>query len=604
MRSRGYTGPRARLTRPVGPPDGLTRQTTFRALGGLGGLLAIAGHVAVAGATLLPAMHADAQEVIELRERLRDALGRHSWGDARWSVLVVSLDAHDTLFALAPDLALAPASNMKLLTTAAALHVLGPDYRFRTYLLSDGVVMDGVLQGDLVLYGTGDPGISDRFYGSKDEIFHRLIDELELAGIHTVAGDIVADASFFPGPLRGEGWDSTDLNEHFAAAVSALSYNENVVSFRIRAGPVGSPPEVETVPTPSALEVINNALTVEGRARPRLAILREAPLEPVRIEGRMANGSRDVWRQMTVAIPAEFAGASFRAALEGRGIDVEGETRTVDKPMESILGRISAPAWGRPTPRILALHVSRPLPDYLEVINKESNNLFAELVFRAVGRVSEGVGSPEAGALAVRNALNSIGVDTAGLVQFDGSGLTEGDRVSAGTFVQTIQAMSAGPMWPEYWASLPRAGTPRELGRMYRTAAAGNLRAKTGTIDGVSALSGMVRTADGERLAFSILVNDSPSQNRAKWVENQIGAELASFRRSPERVPEIMAETPPPKSSLTTVGDRHRVARGENLTSIAYRYGVTVNDILRMNPRIQPNRIRAGQWIDIPQRGG
>lgn len=239
----------------------------------------------------------------------------------------------------------------------------------------------------------------------------------------------------------------------------------------------------------------------------------------------MANGSRNVWRQMTVAIPAEFAGASFRAALEGRGIDVEGETRTVDKPMESILGRISAPAWGRPTPRILALHVSRPLPDYLEVINKESNNLFAEIVFRAVGRVSEGVGSPESGALAVRNALNSIGVDTAGLIQFDGSGLTEGDRVSAETFVQTIQAMSAGPMWPEYWASLPRAGTPRELGRMYRTAAAGNLRAKTGTIDGVSALSGMVRTADGERLAFSILVNDSPSQNRAKWVENQIGAE-------------------------------------------------------------------------------
>jgi D-alanyl-D-alanine carboxypeptidase/D-alanyl-D-alanine-endopeptidase (penicillin-binding protein 4) len=198
-------------------------------------------------------MHADAQEVIELRERLWDALGRYSWGDARWSVLVVSLDTHDThdthdtLFALAPDLALAPASNMKLLTTAAALHVLGPDYRFRTYLLSDGVVMDGVLQGDLVLCGTGDPGISDRFYGSKDEVFHRLIDDLELAGIHTVAGDIVADASFFPGPLRGEGWDPTDLNEHFTAGVSALSYNENVVSFRIRAGPVGSPPEVETI---------------------------------------------------------------------------------------------------------------------------------------------------------------------------------------------------------------------------------------------------------------------------------------------------------------------------------------------------------------------
>jgi D-alanyl-D-alanine carboxypeptidase/D-alanyl-D-alanine-endopeptidase (penicillin-binding protein 4) len=240
----------------------------------------------------------------------------------------------------------------------------------------------------------------------------------------------------------------------------------------------------------------------------------------------------------------------------------------------------------------------------LEVINKESNNLFAELVFRAVGRVSEGVGSPEAGALAVRNSLQSIGIDTGGLVQFDGSGLTGGDRASAGAFVETIRAMSEGPFWPEYWASLPQAGIRRELGRMYRSAAAGNLRAKTGTIEGVSALSGMVRSADGERLAFSILVNDSPSQTRAKRVENQIGTRLASFRRSPERVPDIVAETPLPVSSITTVGDRHRVARGENLTSIAYRYGVTIDDILRMNPRIRPNRILAGQWIDIPQRGG
>ncbi|KPJ80506.1 MAG: hypothetical protein AMS19_09395 [Gemmatimonas sp. SG8_23] len=549
------------------------------------------------------AAQAAAQEIAELRERLQGALATYPWGNADWGVLVVSLDSGDTIFAVEPETALAPASNVKLLTTAAALQVLGPEYRFRTWLLADGEVVDGVLEGDLVLYGTGDPGISDRFYGSKDEVFQRLVDQLEREGIRAVRGNLVADASLLPGPLRDEGWDRRDLNEHFTAAVSALSYNENVVSFRIRSGPVGSRPTVETVPPHSALEVVNDAEMTAGRARPRLAILRDDPLEPVRIEGRMTAGARDVWRQMTVAVPADFVGASFRAVLEERGIAVHGDTRTVSLPGGSALRRISAPGLGHAGPRIVATHVSRPLADYLEVINKRSHNLFAELVFRTVGRVAEGAGTPEASALAVRRALGSIGVDTVGLVQLDGSGLAAGNRVSAASFVDVISKMSEGPLWPEYWATLPRAGTRRELGRMYRTAAADNLRAKTGTIEGVSALSGMVRSQDGERLAFSIIVNDAPSETRAKRVENQIGARLAEFRRAPDRIPVIVAEAPAPSRDVAGT-DRHRVAQGENLTGIAYRYGVTVDEILRLNPRVRPHRILAGQWLDIPQRGG
>lgn len=543
-------------------------------------------------------------DVVGLRGLLQGALDGYHWGNADWGVLVVSLDTRDTIFAVQPEEPLAPASNVKLLTTAAALHVLGPEYRFRTYVLADGPLEGGVVDGDLVLYGTGDPGISDRFYGSKTEVFHRLVDQLERAGIHTVSGDLVADASFLPGPLRDEGWDRRDLNEHFTAGISALSYNENVVSFRIRPGEVGEPPRVETVPPHSALEVSNTALTVTGRARPRLAILRDDPLEPVRIEGRVTAGTRDVWRQMTVAVPADFVGASFRAVLEERGIRVLGTTRSVSLPEGSALTRTSAPALGAPAPTIVATHVSRPLADYLTVVNKQSNNLFAELVFRAVGRAAGGEGTPEASAVAVREALGAIGVDTVGLVQIDGSGLASGNRVSARSFVDVIGRMSDGPLWPEYWATLPRAGTRRELGRMYRTAAADNLRAKTGTIEGVSALSGLVRSRDGERLAFSIMVNETPSETRAKRVENQIGTRLAEFRRTPGTAPEPWPETPPPTRTLQASAARHRVTRGENLTGIAYRYGVTVREILSMNPRVSPNRIVAGQWLEIPQRGG
>lgn len=569
------------------------RRTTAAGLPLLGAVAALA----------LMASTAAAQTGSVLDDDLQNVLGASGWGDARWGALVLSLDAGDTLFAIESDDALAPASNVKLLTTAAALHVLGPEYRFRTWLLGSGPLEDGTLRGDLTLYGTGDPGISDRFFGSKVEIFHRLIDQLEAAGIRRIEGDLLADASFFPGPVRHDDWDRRDLNEHFTAGVSALSFNENVVSFRIQSSDAGSPPVVETVPPHSALEIVNSAEMTTGRARPRLAILREDPLEPVRIEGRMVVGTRDVWRQMTVAVPADFAGASFRAALEERGIVVEGSNRSVHLPAGSAVGRLSAPAFGLRGPRILATHISRPLAEYLAVINKQSNNLFAELVFRATGRATEGTGSPDASARAVRSTLVEIGVDTAGLVQFDGSGLSHRNRVSPSTFVDVIKGMSNGPLWSEYWASLPRAGQRRELPRMYRTAAADNLRAKTGTIEGVSALSGMVRSADGERLAFSLLVNDSPSQNRAKRVENLIGARLAEFRRAPGTAPDILAETPEP-SRTTAFADRHLVARGENLSSIALRYGLSVESILRVNPRLEANRIVAGQWLDLPGSEG
>lgn len=554
---------------------------------------------------LVTPTRAPAQELDELRGRLQEIFDSYRWNDARWGALVVSMDTDDTLFALEPETPLAPASNVKLLTTAAALHVLGPDYRFRTWVLADGLIEDGVLLGDLVLYGTGDPGISDRFYSAKDEVFHRLVDQLEEAGIHTVTGDLVADASFFDGPLRDPDWDPRDLNEHFTAAISALSYNENVVSFRIRPGDVGGPPRVETVPPHSALEVEVTAETVTGSARPRLAILRDDPLEPVRIVGRIQADSRDVWRQMTVAVPGDFVAASFRAALEERGIVVEGGDRTILRSDFSALPSLSAPALGRPGPRIVATHVSNPLSDYVRVVNKRSHNLFAELVFRAVGRAGEGRGSADGAALAVRRALVAVGVDTVGLTQRDGSGLSGRNQVSATAFVQTIRGMSESPLWSEFWGSLPQAGTRNELGRMYRTAAAGNLRAKTGTIRGVSALSGMVRSRDGERLAFSLIVNDSPSQTRAKRAENQIGARLAEFRRPSGEAPTIVvAQTSPPPSTSTAASDRHRVTSGESLSVIARRYGVTIDEILEANPRLEPNRIVAGQWLDLPQKGG
>ncbi len=556
------------------------------------------------GASGRPA-YADA--VRRLDQDLQTFLSTYRWRSAHWSVLVVSLDTGDTLFARAPDSLQAPASNLKLLTTAAALERLGPDYRFRTYLLTDGTVRDGVLDGNLIVYGTGDPGISDRFYNSKTEVFDELVSQLTALGVHTVTGSLVADASYLPGPLRPRGWDPRDLNDYFTAPVSALSFNENVVSFRVEAGPrAGVPPIVQTIPDHSGLDIQNDALTVRGAAIPRLAIVRAHPTDPVELEGRMRVGSRDVWRQMTVPDPAAFTLSVFRSVLEANGIEVRGGDRLVENPAASLVSgrRIVAPAVRPHAPRvrILATHVSPPLLQYLAEINRHSNNFFAESVFRTLGRVELGDGSPEGSARAVSSALQALGVRTDRIVQLDGCGLSSGNRVSASILVSVLTHMASSPMWDDFWSTLPEAGRRGGLSRMYHTAAAGNLRAKTGTLKRVSALSGMVRSSDGERLVFSIIVNGTPSTSRAKWVENRIGARLASFGRGfePARSAVTVQAAPrsPDEDSATL---RHRVRRGESFSVIARHYGLTVDELLRANPHIEPRHLIAGHWITIPQ---
>jgi len=501
--------------------------------------------------------------------------------------------------------ALAPASNLKLLTSAAALAALGPDFRFRTYLVTNGAVRDGVLEGDLVLYGTGDPGISDRFFPTKHTVFHLLIDQLAAVGIHTVEGDLVGDASFLAGPLLPESWDPADLNDHFAAAISALSFNENVVSFRVEASSTaGRPPTVHTIPDHAGLDVANHATTVTGTPRPRLAILRETPLEPIQVEGTIRINSRDVWRQMTVPDPPAFALSVFRAVLDDRGIRVAGRNRVETRPGASVVSgaSITSPSSSdRPRTRTLARHQSPPLREYLEEVNKRSNNHYAELVFRTLGRLSGGSGSPESATAAVAATLSDLGVSTGGTIQVDGSGLSSANRIRTTTFVSLLANVATSPFWTEFWHTLPTAGTRRELRRMQGTEAAGNLRAKTGTIEDVSALSGVVRSRDEERLAFSILVNGTPSTTRAKRVENAIGVRLASFSRGASDALPALAVVPDPEEPMSAT-ERYRVRSGESFTTIARRHRITLDELLRANPNIEPRRLQAGQWILIPQQ--
>ena len=336
-------------------------------------------------------------EVEALRRDLTGFLDGTRLRAAEWSVLVVSLDRGDTLFARNEDLLLTPASNMKVVTTAAALHFLGPAFTYQTFLLGDGPIEAGGLRGDLILYGTGDPGISDRFFRTRTRVFEDLTDQLIARGITHIDGAVVGDATYFSGPDLGPEWNPADLNERFAAPASALSFNENIVTLQIiPAIRLGGVPRVETIPPGFPLEMNNTAQTVAGRPRPRSWLDRPTPTSSIRIAGQMTYGGPAIWRRLTVSDPALFSARALREVLESRGVSVSVESRAVHRAENSrVTGRdVWAPGLLEDhEPRILASRTSPEMSEYLTVVNHESHNLFAESIFKTMGKVVMGQGS-------------------------------------------------------------------------------------------------------------------------------------------------------------------------------------------------------------------
>jgi D-alanyl-D-alanine carboxypeptidase/D-alanyl-D-alanine-endopeptidase (penicillin-binding protein 4) len=460
------------------------------------------------------------EEARRLEEEVRAILA----GPGRAGVLVVSLDRGDTLVSLAPDEPLAPASGLKLYSTAAALSYLGPAFRWSTHLLAAGDTRDGVLHGDLVLFGTGDPTLSARLGSPAERVMEAFADTLAARGVREVRGDVVGDGSFFDDRRTGLAWNPADLDEWYGAPVAALSANENMVTVRVSPGDRGEAGRVSTSPATSGLGIDNGTTTVRrgggisvGRGPERLSV-----------SGRVGRGGGA--RTLPVPNPARYAAAVLRAALERRGIRVTGATRAAADPAASPAAFHGGSA---PAGRVVATHLSAPLSVVAQETNHVSHNLFADALLKTVGRAAGGEGSWAAGMQAVRRLLEQeAGAGGAALRMEDGSGLSRLDRVTARMTVHLLARMAAGADSAVYRASLPEAATPEGLTRRMRgSPAARNLRAKTGTIRGVSSLSGYVTAANGERLAFSILQNDVPETAVAKRAEDAVGARLAAFSR-------------------------------------------------------------------------
>jgi D-alanyl-D-alanine carboxypeptidase/D-alanyl-D-alanine-endopeptidase (penicillin-binding protein 4) len=438
----------------------------------------------------------------------------------RWGAMVVSLTRGDTLYSLNADESLVPASTHKLYTAALALDRLGPDHRFSTDILRSGAVgTDGTLEGSLVIRGDGDPSLSSRWHrGTPSAPMDALARQVVAAGIKRVKGDIIGDASAFEAQTVPEGWLTRYLGAGYAARVSALSLNENVVSIVAAPGKGKGAAVVVFEPATTTLKLVNKTRTVPGSRSARISAVRRA--DGV-VEARGWIGSRSAARGYLLVVddPALFTTGAFRAALEKQGVVVEGQTRVGATPDSA--------------EKIAAL-VSPPVSHLVSVMNRESINHYAELLFRNAvrGKAREGTGTAAAGNELLAKYLEAnAGVPSGTVHASDGSGLSTQDRTSPRAMIKLLAHGHDAPWRSQFHASLPVAGESETLRhRMRYTSAAGNLHAKTGTTNEVIGLAGYVTAANGEVLAFTFLYNGSDRWN-ARGMMDTMGATMAAFVR-------------------------------------------------------------------------
>lgn len=499
-------------------------------------LLRSASHsviLAIVALTLCAGLSVEERQRGALAGDLERMFGERAAIGERWGAVVVSLSARDTLFSLNADRRFIPASNAKLFTTAAALRYLGRDYRFLTVLFADGPVRSGVLYGNLVLYGTGDPT-----FALDTASLAPFADSVVRAGIRRVSGDMVGDASFLGAELTGPGWQPDDLDRPWAAPAAALGAAENRVLIRVAPAPrAGAPALVSVEPENDYYHVASTVLTGRRGARTAIAVRRGRARGVVELTGGIAADAAPWSTSLAVPEPAVFAAGLLRRLLAARGVVISGATRAVTEDAAGrarLMLRRSAQR-GDPFRGALAVRRSEPLENIVTTINHRSHNLSAELVLRTIGRMVAGSGSFEAGSRAVaRFLVDSVGIRAADVHVTDGSGLSLLDQATPRSLVQLLGFMARARDGASFVNSLPLVGEGM-TSRLAGSAAHGRVRAKTGTLGGVSALAGYVAAANGEELAFAIVVNGTRSVAEARRLQDSVVVRLARLDRVPVR---------------------------------------------------------------------
>lgn len=429
-----------------------------------------------------------------LEQRLGSLVNSSVSTQAETSIVVAEVDSGRVIAQRNPDLALSPASNMKLFTTAAAIDLLKPSFQVTTDVAVRGEIdQTGTLNGDIRITGRGDPTIGGRFHdGSATAVIQEWAADLRRAGIRTVSGDLVFEYGYFDTDYIHPTWPVDQLVNWYEAPISAFSMQEGCVQVRVLPGGSGKPCVVQLEPPTSYLKVENSCRT--GRGLPFITRHRGTNTIIVRGGVPARSGATEVF--VTVENPVHYFATVTRETLNRGGLRIDGEVRLV--------ARDSRADW-----RQLTRHTT-PLSVLVYVINKKSQNHYAEQVLKMIGAERRGDGSWETGAAEVEQwAATRAGVPATELDVVDGSGMSRNNRASASAFVDLLRYMWKSPWREEFVSSLPYTGDPDSKfgNRLDKAPYARQVYAKTGYISGVIGLSGYVHGRSGRIYAFSFLFN-------------------------------------------------------------------------------------------------
>ena len=482
----------------------------------------------LASLTISAAASLQAQRGGSLQQRITRLLDQPPFDRATWNVYAQDDRGH-VLFNRNGNHFSVPASNTKLVVAAAATVLLPADYRVRTSVYANGTVKDGVLKGDLILYGRGDPTWSERCYavdtlapGACDSTWtavDALADSLKAHGLRRVTGRIVGDGSYFEPTLTHWNWGSFDLNWWYAAPVSGLGFHDNSVDFQITpGGAVDQPPSITWNPDLHLFTFENRARTVPPDSSTTIGdnFFRKPGTLDIWAEGTVSL-SRTPWiESFALPDPNLYAARALELSLQRKGVSVEGGAASTTDSM------VYRGVRGTP----IVEYRGRPLPDIVFPILNTSQNWFAEMLLKILGREVGDTGSWAKGLdVEKRFLIDSVKVDSTAFALDDGSGLSAGNLVTPHTFVQLLAYMYRHPKRRPFLASLPRAEQRGSLQKRFGgTSLEGRVLAKTGSIFRVNTLSGYVERPDGRVITFSIQANahDVPNKQMLAQIDSVV----------------------------------------------------------------------------------
>ena len=465
--------------------------------------------------------------VKELEKDIIEILNISDFGDAHLGVLVYSLDNNDFLFSLNEKQNFVPASTLKLLSTSAALDYLGSDFHYKTEIFLDGEIQsNGEFIGDLVVKSNGDPSISNLFSNKIDDIFETWIKDLEKLGIVSIRGNIIADDSYFEDDNYPIGWAYDDLKYYYAPQVNAINFYENKIDLELSAGnEVGYLANYKLTPKTSYVQIINNVNTSKSADDNQIEFYRDIGTNIIELYGNIRYDNPKKSLEISIENPSLYFISYFKEKLIESNIRFKGRVFDADDLSYEIK---------YPKEKKLSSHSSPTLNEIIKVINKESNNLLAEILLKTLAKEKKGIGNFSNGIESIKEYANMAGIPSSNLQITDASGLSRNDLFSPKHTIYLLNHIYRQSYYEDFKNSL---AAPNQKGtlkrRMGKSKAEFNLFAKTGSMNNISNICGYVKTEDGEMLAFAIFMNNFtvPSASAIN-IQDMICMRLSGFSRN------------------------------------------------------------------------